>query len=209
MSDALSDVPQILSYATPLDRTAAPGEVSVTFSPPPIRQEIFVNTLGLIVSGFGSFVLIAIPTIGLQDHRLGQLMPGVVLCLGMATVIAIFGWSRWIELRRLRRYDGSPVRIEVHGSDLELCDPLQWGSRVRTVSLAQIRRCYASSEGAGFVARSYHIDFRIARARPIRIRVASHEGGVVERVVTDLKAAIAAAKASAPRVQSEESGAAA
>src|SRR5439155_20880085 len=149
MSDALSDVPQILSYATPLDRTAAPGELSVTFSPPPIRQEIFVNTLGLIVSAFGALVPVGIPIIVLQDHHRRGEWPVMILWSIMATVIAIFGWSRWVELRRLRRYDGSPVRIEVHGSDLELRDPLQWGSRVRTGSLARIRRSYANSEGAG------------------------------------------------------------
>jgi hypothetical protein len=200
--------PPILSYATPLNKALPPDSIAVSFPPPPVRQEVFINTLGLIFSASGGLVLCFIPFLRYFDRRHGNADPvAMIVAFTFGMVVLVFAWSRWRVLRRLRCYDGSPVRIEVRdGATLMFTDPLQPAHRRETIlPLASLRKCSAHNEGQGTVARTYRIDFHGGAIDFFVkcVRVAANSGDVVERLVADLNAAIRAARADSSSATTE------
>jgi hypothetical protein len=194
----MSDPLPVLPYATPIGKELPPERLAVEFPPPPVRQEVFVNLLGLVASVIGGLVLCGIPVWTYSSRRHSIDPPMAIISGAFGLVVLLFAYTRWRTLRRLRGYDGSPVRIEVRDrAALVFTDPFELPDRRETIlPLASLRKCSAHDEGPGTLARTYRIDFHRGAidvfVKCVRITAAS--GDVVQRLVADLNAAIRASR---------------
>src|SRR5207248_241199 len=131
---AMSDPLPVLSYATPIGKELPPERLAVEFPPPPVRQEMFVNLLGLIASVIGGLVLCALPVWSYSSRRPSLDPPMAIIAGGFGLVVLLFAYTRWRTLRRLRGYDGSPVRIELREhAALVFTDPFESAHRRETI----------------------------------------------------------------------------
>src|SRR5947199_303905 len=114
----------ILSYAQPIrgGETEGVGDFSVSFAPPPVREAILVNVAGITACTFGGLIFLVFGLAKLRD-RYGIDWLTVLTAWSFGLACLLVGVTRFPELRRLRRYDGSPVRIELRGTTLSLSDP--------------------------------------------------------------------------------------
>jgi hypothetical protein len=105
---------------------------------------------------------------------------GFVVVAGMALFLGR-------SMVRLWRFRAWPVRIVLEDGSITLSDPVRLGHPPRVLPLTQLRRCngYRVESGRYAIVVTKH-----GARRRIRVDVAAHEGGVVERAAADLQRAI-------------------
>lgn len=191
MSD--DDERPILSYASPHDIVPPGADPCVfEFQSPPVFLVLLFKLLTAAVFAAGA-VAVAVQLRKLPGlrHPVTWVFPALV-CAGCA----FFAVQTALRARHLLRFGGQPTRMTLHGRQLILSAPSQWGPRVRTLPLEDIERCYAEFGGWTLSGpRLYRINLFIRGQETLELEVATRDNAAVDRAVLTVRARARAADA--------------
>jgi hypothetical protein len=191
MSDAALP---ILAYATPqaVERPdSTPGELTLTFAPPPVEQQVRLNFAAVALCFVAVCILIAGIVVAITQQRkpdVGAAFP-LAMCLLMVIAIAI---DRFREMRRLKRFGHLPIVLELDDGLLTLIEPMRDRGRPSRWILARaVRRCTYHRRNVSLTGpQLYVVQVWFSRTAAFRVCVACDDAGVVARAMSDLELAI-------------------